>query len=109
MTRRAPVEVVIARNGTLGPLHLAIPIGPGRWAAACTQGGKRRMLAGDRVKVWTQDTGGDVWGEVRTCTDCLYLGDEARDTLHLAELAGWSRPSTWGQAPTAAATSRRRH
>lgn len=90
MTRRT-VEVVIARNGTLGPLHFAIPLGDGRYLAACrTTGGGRRLLAAPRVDVWTHRTGGDVWGEVRTCPDCADLGDEARDTVQLARLAGWA-------------------
>lgn len=92
MSRRRAVEVVIARNGTLGPLHLAIPVGPGRWAAACrTPNGERRTLAGERVKTWTDRNGGDVWLEVRTCPDCAELGERARDTIELAHLAGWSR------------------
>jgi hypothetical protein len=91
VSRREPVEVVVARNGTLGPLHLAIPV-EGRWLAACrTPAGVRRELAGDRVAVWTQETGGAVWGEVRTCPDCLDLGEAATDTEQLAILAGWVR------------------
>lgn len=90
-TRRA-VEVVIARNGSTGPLHLAIPVAPGRWEAACrTPKGVRRMLAGARVKVFTMATGCAGWGELRTCPDCLAFGERAEDTLALAVLAGWTR------------------
>lgn len=86
MTRRRPVEVVIVRNGQRGPLHLAIPVGVERWAAACG-----RTVAGSRVFVWGMATGGDVWGEVRTCGDCARLGDRAETTTELALLAGWTR------------------
>lgn len=106
MSRRATVEVVVARNGVLGPLHLAIPTAPGRWSAAC-----RRQLAGDRVHTWTAETGGDVWGEVRTCPDCLDLGEQVEDTLQLAILAGWmtADPRLGGAQPPRYPASRPRH
>lgn len=106
MSRRPTVEVVVARNGILGPLHLAIPTGPGRWSAAC-----RRQLAGERVHTWTAETGGAVWGEIRTCPDCLALGDRAADTLHLAVLAGWMRPDPrpGGTKPPRRTPPRARH
>lgn len=81
------VEVVVVRNGQRGPLHLAIPTGPARWTAACG-----RSVASTRVTVWTHETGGDVWGEVRTCPDCQRLAMRAVDTTQLARLAGWTRP-----------------
>lgn len=85
MSRR-PVEVVIARNGTLGPLHLAIPVAPGRWLAAC-----RRTVRGPRVHTWRHDSPAHPWLEVRTCPACQALGARASSTTELARLAGWSR------------------
>lgn len=93
--RRRPVEVVIVRNGIRGPLHLAIPVAEQRWAAACG-----RTVGGGRVFVWSDRTGGDVWGEVRTCPECERLGDRAESTTDLATLAGWSTPPTGAASPT---------
>jgi hypothetical protein len=91
VSRRDPVEVVIVRNGHHGPLHLAIPIGGDRWAAACRLRDRRRILTGEGVRTWGfRDP--CPWLEVRTCGDCADLGERARDTIHLAQLAGWTRP-----------------
>lgn len=106
MTRQ-PVEVVIARNGRTGPLHFAIPIGGGRWAAACRIRDRRRILTGDGVRTWGR-LDANPWLEVRTCPDCADLGERAASTVELAVLAGWSSPGV-GRAASPRRVSRARH
>lgn len=99
-----PVEVVIARNGKLGPLHLAIPVGAHRWLAAC-----RRIVDAPVVDTWGPRDPVCPWGEIRTCPDCEGLGEKARDTVHLAQLAGWSTPRSGGSQHPRPTASRTRH